>query len=196
MLGQVYVHMMHSALVVLVLVTFIYAQKEENWGPPPGPPPEGFPPGPPPDGFDGPPPPPPPGGFDGPPPPPGGFGHGRRPPPPRDIPPEFVRVLPADVVQKLRGVHKNQALTHEQRMEQMDRILHSLPDAILDKIPLPPGFDKLPQKTRDELRKIHRDRSLTHRQRFQKMKQIINALPPELRPRRPPPPPPPPQFSS
>ncbi|VDK80543.1 unnamed protein product [Cylicostephanus goldi] len=79
------VHTMHPALVVLVLITLIYAQKEENWGPPPGPPPEGFPPGSPPEGFDGPPPPPPPDGFGGPPPPPppGGFGHGRPPPPPR-----------------------------------------------------------------------------------------------------------------
>ncbi|KHJ91422.1 hypothetical protein OESDEN_08715 [Oesophagostomum dentatum] len=109
------------------------------------------------------------------------------------VPPGFADVLPPDALQKIKAIHSNNQLSHEQKREATDRIIATLPDYVLDKLPKPPGHDRLPKKTRDQLRKLQRDTSLTHRQRMEQMRQIFDALPANLRP--PPPPPPPPSFA-
>ncbi|KAL6723322.1 hypothetical protein Aduo_018340 [Ancylostoma duodenale] len=106
---------------------------------------------------------------------------------PKDLPPGFAAVLPPDTVKKLRAIHQSTKMTPEQQLEQIDEIMSALPDSVLDKLPKPPGFDRLPKKVRDELEKIHRNRSLNFRQRFEKMKKVFDALPPNLRPKPPPP---------
>ncbi|KAL6737895.1 hypothetical protein Aduo_011500 [Ancylostoma duodenale] len=108
---------------------------------------------------------------------------------PKELPPGFVEVLPEDVIMRLRAVHENPSLTAEQQHEQIDQIMTSLPDELVERLPQPPGFENLPQSTRDQLRSIHRDKSLNWRQRAEKIRAVFEALPPHLRPQMPPPPP-------
>lgn len=59
---------------------------------------------------------------------------------------------------RLRAVHENPNLTAEQQHEQIDQIMTSLPEELIEKLPQPPGFENLPQSTREQLRSIHRDK--------------------------------------
>ncbi|VDO19296.1 unnamed protein product [Heligmosomoides polygyrus] len=108
---------------------------------------------------------------------------------PKDLPPGFAEVLPKATVQQLRAIHANAALTPDQQHAQIDKIMSSLPNEVLDRLPQPPFFDKLPKATRDQLKAIHRDRTLTWRQRHEKIHAVLESLPPNLRPHPPPHPP-------
>ncbi|VDL81791.1 unnamed protein product [Nippostrongylus brasiliensis] len=111
------------------------------------------------------------------------------------LPPGFEKVLPPDVIQKLRAIHESTSMTPEQQHEKIDEIMSSLPPEIHDKLPTPPFFAKLPPATQAQLKALHRDRTLTWKQRHEKIRAVIDALPPNLRPPPPPgPPPPPPGF--
>ena len=70
----------------------------------------------------------------------------------------------------------------------IDEVLDSVAPEILEKIPPPPGFDKLPQDVQDQLKKIHSNRSLKWSEKMEKGKAIIDALPEEQRRLLPPPP--------
>uniref|UniRef100_A0AC34QXE9 Uncharacterized protein n=1 Tax=Panagrolaimus sp. JU765 TaxID=591449 RepID=A0AC34QXE9_9BILA len=77
--------------------------------------------------------------FGGPPPQPnamGGF-------PP--MPPQLKQILPADTVAKLEAIHNDNSLGFKEKHEKIDKIMSSLPTDILDKIPPPPGFERLPE---------------------------------------------------
>uniref|UniRef100_A0A0K0DI82 Uncharacterized protein n=1 Tax=Angiostrongylus cantonensis TaxID=6313 RepID=A0A0K0DI82_ANGCA len=74
----------------------------------------------------------------------------------KDIPPGFEEILPVDVVQRLKNIHENSALTAEH--QQIDEVMTSLPEELLNRLPPPPGFDRLPLPIRDELKRIHRDK--------------------------------------
>ncbi|WKY08443.1 hypothetical protein Q1695_007734 [Nippostrongylus brasiliensis] len=111
---------------------------------------------------------------------------------PRALPPGFEKVLPPDVIQKLRAIHESTSMTPEQQHEKIDEIMSSLPPEIHDKLPTPPFFAKLPPATQAQLKALHRDRTLTWKQRHEKIRAVIDALPPNLRP--PPPPGPPPHH--
>ena len=79
----------------------------------------------------------------------------------------------------------------QQKEEKIGAILNQLPDEILDKLPLPPEFDHLPDDAKKKIREIGRDRQLTMAQKHQKISSIIDALPPNIRRLIPPPVPPP-----
>ncbi|KAE9416668.1 hypothetical protein Angca_000147, partial [Angiostrongylus cantonensis] len=95
----------------------------------------------------------------------------------KDIPPGFEEILPVDVVQRLKNIHENSALTAEQQHQQIDEVMTSLPEELLNRLPPPPGFDRLPLPIRDELKRIHRDKKLNWRQRHDKIREIIDTLP-------------------
>uniref|UniRef100_A0A0N5AXF2 SXP/RAL-2 family protein Ani s 5-like cation-binding domain-containing protein n=1 Tax=Syphacia muris TaxID=451379 RepID=A0A0N5AXF2_9BILA len=113
------------------------------------------------------------------------------PPFPRDVPPGFEKVLPPNVLAELRKVHRDDSLSWEHKHEKINAIMSALPAEILDKLPLPPGFDKLPKDVLNKIRAIHRDTKLSWRIKHQKIHSIIEALPEEIKNQLPPPPPPP-----
>ncbi|KAK6052295.1 hypothetical protein COOONC_10200 [Cooperia oncophora] len=122
--------------------------------------------------------------FPFPPPPPGGPRGG-------DLPPGFDEVLPKDVMDKVKAIRENSALSDRQKHERVEDILSSLPADIVEKLPLPPFFQDLPEEIRKKVTKIHRDTSMTWRERHRKIFEIIESLPEDQRPMFPPPPPPP-----
>jgi hypothetical protein len=69
--------------------------------------------------------------------------------------------------------------------------MSSLPDEVLDKLPPPPGFEKLPKEVQDQLKSIRRNKSLNWGEKHEKVRELIDSLPEEQRKLLPPPPPPP-----
>jgi hypothetical protein len=54
-------------------------------------------------------------------------------------PPGFERLLPPDVYNQLLQIHRNPELGPQEKSQQIDQIMRSLPQSILEQLPLPPG---------------------------------------------------------
>lgn len=102
------------------------------------------------------------------------------------VPPGFEKVLPREVVEQLRQLHRNQQIPLQEKSDRFSRILSSVPAETLAKLPLPPGFEVLPDKVQQKIRAIHGNPSLDWSQKHGKVAQLIEALPPDQRPRPPP----------
>jgi hypothetical protein len=50
----------------------------------------------------------------------------------------------------------------KEKAERIDKIMRSLDQTIIDKLPLPPGFDRLPEDKVKEARAIFADKSLDY----------------------------------
>ncbi|KAI3417532.1 hypothetical protein GPALN_013252 [Globodera pallida] len=113
------------------------------------------------------------------------------------MPPELEKVLPADVVQKLKAVHGDMALSIMQKQDKIDRIMSALPGEILDQIPAPPGFERLPDEVKARLKKINRQTEKPWADKQKELQAYVKTLPQEQRailmmgPMGGPPPPPP-----
>ncbi|CAD5230780.1 unnamed protein product [Bursaphelenchus xylophilus] len=105
-------------------------------------------------------------------------------PPPGDfppMPPELERILPADAVSKLKSIHTDRSLGFLEKQQKIDEVMSSLPAEILDKIPPPPGFNKLPENVQQQLKSINRSRELSWQQKQEKLRELIHSLPAHLR---------------
>ncbi|KAF7632341.1 hypothetical protein Mgra_00008266, partial [Meloidogyne graminicola] len=100
---------------------------------------------------------------------------------PPNPPPGFEKVLPLNIYQKLLQIHRNSNLSVKQKSFQIDQIMRSLPQNIIDNLPLPPNFEKLPPNYLKEVKKIFGNKSLTFQEKDQKIISFINSLPLELR---------------
>ncbi|KAF7640468.1 hypothetical protein Mgra_00000289 [Meloidogyne graminicola] len=98
-----------------------------------------------------------------------------------DLPPYLEKVLPSDVIQKLKAIHIDPTLSFLQKQEKIDKIMTSLPEEILDKIPPPPGFERLPENVRNKLKSIHRNKEKSWAQKQQELQSYIQSLPYEQR---------------
>ncbi|CAI5453393.1 unnamed protein product [Caenorhabditis angaria] len=107
------------------------------------------------------------------------------------VPPHLAAVLPKATLAELEAVHADSSLSELQKHEKIDQILVNLPDEIHDKIPLPPGFERLSAETQQQFRSLHRDRSLSFQQRHDAIRRVIDSLSPAEKALLPPPPPPP-----
>uniref|UniRef100_A0A915C2K8 Uncharacterized protein n=1 Tax=Parascaris univalens TaxID=6257 RepID=A0A915C2K8_PARUN len=101
--------------------------------------------------------------------------------PPKDIPPGFAEVLPPEIVAKLRAVHKDNSLSWEQKREEFGRIMDTVPESIIQKLPPPPFLNKLPADVKAKLVAIHRQTGLTWRQRHEKVREYIATLPDNIK---------------
>jgi hypothetical protein len=91
------------------------------------------------------------------------------------------RLLPADIVTKLKAIHSDRSLSFMQKQQKIDEVMVTVPHEILDKIPPPPGFNKLPEPVQTQLKQINRSRDLTWQQKQEKLRDLIHSLPAHLR---------------
>lgn len=62
-------------------------------------------------------------------------------------------------------------------MQKIGEIMDTLPEDVFEKLPFPPGFDKLPADVLDKLKAIRKDKSISIEQRFKDFQKVIEALP-------------------
>ncbi|KAI1724035.1 hypothetical protein Ddc_05235 [Ditylenchus destructor] len=96
-------------------------------------------------------------------------------------PPGFKEVLPADAYAQLLQVHQDTNLTPKEKIHKIDTIMRSLPQEVLDKLPLPPGFDQLPPETVEKARAIFADKTLDYEAKNKKIIAFVKSLPEEQR---------------
>lgn len=129
------------------------------------------------------------------PPPPPHFAGG--PPPPQFVngfparpPPGFEDVVGATVYKQLLKVHEDSSATPETKKAMIDQIMQRVPREQLSKLPLPPGFDRLPADAQQRVRAIFTDFTQPWDRRHQLVHEFVKELPREQRRLLRPPPPP------
>ena len=58
-------------------------------------------------------------------------------------PPGFEKVLPKETYEELLKIHQDPQLTPKEKIHKIDETMRNLPQEILDKLPLPPGFEQV-----------------------------------------------------
>ncbi|KAI1726130.1 hypothetical protein DdX_02825 [Ditylenchus destructor] len=96
-----------------------------------------------------------------------------------DLPPEVEAVLPEETVETLKFIHKDTGLTFQQKQDAIDQVLVTLPNRVLDKIPTPPQWKKLPKSVRNKLKRIMRQRTKDFARKHVELQQYIQSLPPK-----------------
>uniref|UniRef100_A0A914GTN9 Uncharacterized protein n=1 Tax=Globodera rostochiensis TaxID=31243 RepID=A0A914GTN9_GLORO len=97
-----------------------------------------------------------------------------------ELPASLASVLPADVVARINTLLSNKSLSREQKAQQIDDILKTVPDEVLEKLPEPPHFAQLPTEVKDHLKQMRRDckhKSIAGKK--EAFKAYLGTLPPE-----------------
>uniref|UniRef100_A0A1I8BZV3 Uncharacterized protein n=1 Tax=Meloidogyne hapla TaxID=6305 RepID=A0A1I8BZV3_MELHA len=84
-----------------------------------------------------------------------------------ELPPYLEKVLPSDVIQKLKT--RQDLFRIAQLTIPYTRVAKTPNLQILDKIPPPPGFDRLPEDVRNKLKAIHRNKEKSWAQKQQEL---------------------------
>ena len=56
-------------------------------------------------------------------------------------------------------------MTSEEKRSKIDQIMSKVPDELIDRIPLPPGFDQLPKEKQNVAKVIFREKNIDHKVR-------------------------------
>jgi hypothetical protein len=99
----------------------------------------------------------------------------------RSYPPMLDSLLPQETKDKIKEITANRQLNWEERREQIDQLLDSIPPSQLAKMPLPSGFEKLPIGVYEQIKEIHDDETMKWSKRRQKVRQIMHTIPHEQR---------------
>lgn len=96
-------------------------------------------------------------------------------------PPGFELALAPTIYKQLMVVHQNPTLSVEEKKQQVDRIMSMVPQDQLDRLPLPPNFDRLDSENVQRVRQIMHNFKLDWDTRHQNVKDFISQLPVEQR---------------
>jgi len=99
----------------------------------------------------------------------------------RAYPPMLDPILGEEAKERLNEISQNQQLSWEERRQQIDAVLDTIPPSQLARMPMPPGFEKLPTGVYDQIKAIHTDDSLNWSERRQRIRTIMHSIPPEQR---------------
>ena len=91
-------------------------------------------------------------------------------------PSAFKEVLPSEVYQKLVTIHQDKNATEEEKKTRIDETLKGVAKETLQKLPLPPNFDKLPAEAQQKAREILSDLSKDFDTRHQNLREFIDTL--------------------
>uniref|UniRef100_A0A2K6WAG1 SXP/RAL-2 family protein Ani s 5-like cation-binding domain-containing protein n=1 Tax=Onchocerca volvulus TaxID=6282 RepID=A0A2K6WAG1_ONCVO len=102
----------------------------------------------------------------------------QKPPPfPPEPPPEFKGILPPEIFAKLTAIHQDQSLTIPQKIVKIEEIMNSLPEDVLQRLPLPPVFRLLPQNVQEMIKTVRTTKNLTMEEKWLQMIILIESLP-------------------
>jgi hypothetical protein len=102
-------------------------------------------------------------------------------PPKRDFPwpypPVFEKYLPEEVKQRLTTIFVDQTLAPEQRANQINGVFDSLPQSIIEQLPLPSEYERLPADVYARILYVHTAQGFSWNERQLLTRFIIESLP-------------------
>ncbi|VDO40254.1 unnamed protein product, partial [Onchocerca flexuosa] len=95
-----------------------------------------------------------------------------------DEPPsEFKGILPPEIFAQLTTIHQDQSLTIPQKIVKIEEIMNTLPEDVLQRLPLPPVFRLLPQDVQKMIKTVRTTKNLTMEEKWLQMIILIESLP-------------------
>jgi len=100
---------------------------------------------------------------------------------PWPYPPAFESVLPEGYKQRLVYIYADSSLTPEERVNQINAVFDALPHEVIEQLPLPSEYERLPADVYGRILYIHTAPSFTWAERQQLIRDIVESLPAEQR---------------
>nr|CAD2179409.1 unnamed protein product [Meloidogyne enterolobii] len=89
---------------------------------------------------------------------------------------EGWNALPAETLSKIKMIKSDSALLPSQKQEQINALIDGLPDKVIDMIPDPPEFNKIPKELKECFKQIFRRKEKLSL-KCKKADEMINTLP-------------------
>jgi len=100
---------------------------------------------------------------------------------PWPYPPVFESVLPQEAKQQLVYIYSDSSLTSEERVNQINAIFDSLPQQVIQQLPLPNEYERLPADVYKRILYVHTAPGFKWAERQQLIRDIVESLPAEQR---------------
>jgi len=98
---------------------------------------------------------------------------------PWPYPPVFESTLPLEAKQRLNQLYYDESLTSEERANQVNAVFDALPQQVLEQLPLPVEYERLPADVYKRLFYIHVAPGFKWAERQQLIRDIVEGLPEE-----------------
>ena len=92
---------------------------------------------------------------------------------------EYSAVMPPEAFQKLLEIYKKDMMPID-KFKELNDLFMSLSDEVLEKMPLPKVFRKLPESIQKQIHDVYYNKSLSFELKLEKLDAIISSLPEEL----------------
>ena len=93
---------------------------------------------------------------------------------------EYAAVMPPEAFKKLMEIYNKQDIIAVDKFKELDDLFMSLPEDILEKMPLPKVFRKLPESVQKHIHDVYYNKSLPFEEKLEALDAIISSLPEEL----------------
>jgi hypothetical protein len=100
---------------------------------------------------------------------------------PWPYPPVFESVLPEEAKQQLVYIYGDSSLTSEDRVNQINAVFDSLPREVIEQLPLPSEYYRLPADVYNRILYVHTAPGFKWAERQQLIRDIVESLPVEQR---------------
>lgn len=100
---------------------------------------------------------------------------------PWPYPPVFESVLPEEAKQRLVYIYSDSSLASEDRVNQINAVFDSLPREVIEQLPLPNEYERLPADVYRRIFYIHTAPGFKWAERQQLIQSIVESLPEEQR---------------
>jgi hypothetical protein len=98
---------------------------------------------------------------------------------PWPYPPVFESFLPSEIKQRLTTIYLDQKLSSEERATQTNAVFDSLPQEIVEALPLPDEYQRLPFDVYQRIQYVHVVPGFKWAERQQLIRDIVESLPAE-----------------
>uniref|UniRef100_A0A7E5A1S3 Secreted RxLR effector peptide protein n=1 Tax=Panagrellus redivivus TaxID=6233 RepID=A0A7E5A1S3_PANRE len=93
---------------------------------------------------------------------------------------EYKVIMPADAFTKLLAIYAKKELTSMEKFAELNELFKTLPEDVIEKMPLPKVFRKLPASIQRQIHAVYYSKELKLEDKLDKLDDIINNMPPEL----------------
>lgn len=100
---------------------------------------------------------------------------------PWPYPPSFEPILTQEAKQRLVFIYGDTSLASEDRVSQINAVFDSLPQEVIEQLPLPNEYERLPADVYRRIQYIHTARGFKWAERQQLIRDIVESLPIEQR---------------
>lgn len=100
---------------------------------------------------------------------------------PWPYPPVFESILPEEAKQRLVFIYGDSSLESEDRVNQVNAVFDSLPQQVIERLPLPNEYERLPADVYRRIQYVHIAPGFKWAERQQLIRDIVESLPMEQR---------------